>query len=235
MPNLIESSAPFLRYLEQWHASIPDASLDEFVGGEPERVAIICVDLIVGFCDEGPLSSPRVDLIVEPNVRLFEALHERGVKHFLLPQDAHDRDAIEFGAYPPHAIRGTHEADTVPELMALPFSNEFQIFEKNALSAFLETELLAWVDAHPEVDRYIAAGDCTDLCTYNLALHLRMHANARGHHRRVVLVEECVDTFDIPVDTAKQLGIRPHPGDFHHVVFLHHMEQNGVEIVRRLT
>jgi len=234
MPNLIESAAPFLRYLEDWHARIPDASLDELVGGEPERVAIVCVDVIVGFCDEGPLSSPRVDRIVEPTARLFTALHERGVRHFILPQDTHAPDAVEFMSYPPHCVRGTREAETVPELLALPFSDEFQVFEKNALSAFIETELPAWVDAHPEVDKYIVAGDCTDLCTYNLALHLRMHANARGHDRRVVLVEECVDTYDLPVETALELGIRPHPGDIHHVLFLHHMEQNGVEIVRRL-
>lgn len=235
MPSLIDSSMPFLRYLEEWHARIPDATLDEIVAHEPQHVAVVCVDVIVGFCDEGPLSSPRVDRIVEPTARMFEALYERGVRHFILPQDTHHPEAVEFMSYPPHCVRGTREAETVPELLALPFSGEFKVIEKNALSAFTETELPAWVEEHPEVDTYIVAGDCTDLCTYNLAMHLRMHANARGHHRRVVLVEECVDTYDMPVDTALQLGIRPHPGDFHHVVFLHHMEQNGVEIVRRLT
>lgn len=234
MPNFVESSTPFLRYLEDWHSRIPEAALDELIGGRPETVAVVCVDVIVGFCTEGALSSPRVNTIVQPIARLFTALHERGVKHFVLPQDTHDPHAVEFMSYPPHCIRGTREAETVGELKALPFSNEFTIIEKNALSAFVDTALPGWVREHPEVTTYIVTGDCTDLCTYNLALHLRMDANARQLQRRVVLVEECVDTYDTSMETAQQLGIRPHPADFHHVVFLHHMEQNGVEIVQRL-
>jgi nicotinamidase-related amidase len=234
MPGFVESATPFLRYLEDWHANIKEASLDELIGGRPERVAVMCVDVIVGFCKEGALASPRVNTIVEPIARLFTALHERGVQHFVLPQDTHAPDAVEFMSYPPHCIRGTYEAETVPELKALPFSDKLTIIEKNALSAFVDTALPSWVREHPEVETYIVTGDCTDLCTYNLALHLRMDANARQLQRRVVLVEACVDTYDISVETAQQIGIRPHPGDFHHVVFLHHMEQNGVEIVRRL-
>lgn len=234
MPNFVESSTPFLRYLEDWHSRIPEAALDELIGGKPETVAVVCVDVIVGFCTEGALSSPRVNTIVQPIARLFTALRERGVKHFVLPQDTHDPHAVEFMSYPPHCIRGTREAETVDELKALPFSNEFTIIEKNALSAFVDTALPGWVREHPEVTTYIVTGDCTDLCTYNLALHLRMDANARQLQRRVVLVEECVDTYDTSMETAQQLGIRPHPADFHHVVFLHHMEQNGVEIVQRL-
>jgi hypothetical protein len=33
---------------------------------------------------------------------------------------------------------------------------------------------------------------------------------------------------------AIRQGIRPHPADLHHVLFLHHLEQNGVEIVKQL-
>jgi len=234
MPNLVESSVPFLRYLEDWHSQLKEAQLNELLGERPDRVAVVCVDVIVGFCNEGALASPRVNQIVAPIARLFTRLHERGVKHFVLPQDTHDPEAVEFMSYPPHCIRGTREAETVDELKALPFSNQFTIIEKNALSAFVDTALPAWVREHPEVDTYLVTGDCTDLCTYNLALHLRMDANARQLQRRVVLVEECVDTYDVSLETAQQLGIRPHPADFHHVVFLHHMEQNGVEIVKRL-
>ncbi len=234
MPSLAESSHDFLEYLDTWYSQLGDVSLDEVIGGRPESVAVMCVDVLVGFCKEGPLSSPRVDRIVAPIARLFTALHERGVRHFVLPQDAHYPDAVEFSAYPPHCIRGTREAETVPELKALPFSNEFSIIEKNALSAFVDTSLPNWVGIHPEVSTYIVTGDCTDLCTYNLALHLCMDANARQLQRCVIVVEECVDTYDIPVDTARQRGIRPHPGDIHHLMFLHHMEQNGVEVVKRL-
>ncbi|MDP9310508.1 MAG: cysteine hydrolase [Chloroflexota bacterium] len=234
MANFVESATPFLGYLRTWHDNIQAATLDELIGGKPDTVAVVCVDVVVGFCQEGALASPRVNQIVAPIARLFTELHERGVKHFVLPQDTHEPDAVEFGSYPPHCVRGTREAETVDELKALPFSDGFTIIPKNALSAFVDTALPGWVREHPEVQTYIVTGDCTDLCTYNLALHLRMDANARQLQRRVVLVEECVDTYDVSLETAQELGIRPHPADFHHVVFLHHMEQNGVEIVKRL-
>lgn len=235
MLNLAQTSAPFLDYLESWHGQIPDAPLDELIDGHPERVAVICVDVIVGFCSEGALASERVNRIVAPIARLFTELHDRGVQHFILPQDTHDPDAVEFGSYPPHCVRGTREAETAEGLRDLPFSDEFVIMEKNALSAFMHTDLPGWIMEHPEVTTYIVTGDCTDLCTYNLAMNLRMDANARQLQRRVMLVEECVDTYDVSVETAREVGIRPHPADFHHVVFLHHMEQNGVEIVRQLS
>jgi nicotinamidase-related amidase len=233
MSNLVESSKDFLQYLETWHSNLESLDANALIDGKPERIAVTCVDLLVGFCNEGPLASPRVNSIVEPIATLFTTLHERGVHHFILPQDTHHPEAVEFAAYPAHCIRGTREAETVDELKAL-FSDEFTIIPKNALSAFTDTALPNWVREHPEVTTYVVVGDCSDLCTYNLALDLRMDANARQLERRVIVVEECVDTFDIPVDVARRQGIRPHPGDLHHVLFLHHLEQNGVEVVKQL-
>jgi hypothetical protein len=43
-----------------------------------------------------------------------------------------------------------------------------------------------------------------------------------------------VDTFDTPVSTARELRIKAHDGDLHHVLFLHHMAMNGIEVVRAL-
>ena len=43
-----------------------------------------------------------------------------------------------------------------------------------------------------------------------------------------------VDTFDIPVTVAEELGILPHHGDLLHLIFLFNMAQNGVEIVEKV-
>jgi hypothetical protein len=51
----------------------------------------------------------------------------------------------------------------------------------------------------------------------------------------VIVPAETADTFDTPVAAAKELGIYAHDGDLHHVLFLHHMAMNGVEIVAALT
>jgi hypothetical protein len=77
-------------------------------------------------------------------------------------------------------------------------------------------------------------GDCTDLCVYQLAMDLRTAANARQLPRRVIVPVNCVDTYDLPVETARAAGIMPHPGDFMHAVFLYSMALNGVEIVEKV-
>ena len=58
--NLTDTSRPFLAYLEDWYRQLPPAALADIVGGAPERVALISIDVINGFCVEGPLASARV-------------------------------------------------------------------------------------------------------------------------------------------------------------------------------
>ena len=55
--DLVTRATPFLRYLEEWFEGLPDATLASVVGERPERVAVISVDMINGFCHFGPLAS----------------------------------------------------------------------------------------------------------------------------------------------------------------------------------
>jgi hypothetical protein len=66
-------------------------------------------------------------------------------------------------------------------------------------------------------------------------MHLRVRANALNlRNVRVVVPIDGVDTFDIPVDVAEEIGALPHPGDLLHLIFLYNMAQNGVEIVAKV-
>lgn len=231
--DLVAASAPFLRHIEAWYDELSPASLDDLIGDAPEKVGIFCVDVIVGFCLEGSLASPRVNSIVAPIAALFQAAYDRGVRNFVLPQDTHNPNAVEFAQYPPHCIAGTRESETVPALLELPFAEEYTIIPKNSISS-AGIGLGQWMNAHPEVETCIVVGDCTDLCTYQLAMHLRLYANENQLQRRVMLPENCVDTFDVPVDVATQIGAYAHSGDLYHYVFLYHMAHNGVEVVKEL-
>jgi nicotinamidase-related amidase len=229
--HLTEPALPFLRYLEAWYAALPTLELNELVAGHPERVALFSIDMINGFCNEGPLAGPRVKALIDPVVTLFEQAHAQGVRAMVFAQDTHDPQTPEFGAFPPHCVRGTPESRTVAELAALPFADTITTIEKNSLSSHLGTSLNDWLQAHPQIDTFILVGDCTDLCVYTAAMHLRMEANALNLQRRVIVPAAAVDTFDTPVAVAHDLGIKAHDGDLHHVLFLHHMAQNGVEVV----
>jgi len=233
--NLLDRSRPFLAYLEEWYKNLAELPLSELIGGEPERVAVISIDVINGFCKSGPLASERVGRIARPVAELFERAYALGVRAFALTQDTHDPSTPEFQAYPPHCVRGSAESEAVDELKALPFFDEVAVFPKNSISSHLGTGLGAWVAEHPQVDRFVVVGDCSDLCTYQAAMQLRLEANAANLQRRVVVAADAVDTFDTPVSVARELGIKAHDGDLHHVLFLHHMALNGVEVVRRLS
>ena len=229
----MEHSQEFLEYLDGWLAGLRGLSLAETTE-RPEGVAVVSVDVINGFCHEGPLASPRVRAILPPIGRLFQAAWECGVRHLLLAQDTHEPEAVEFVCFPAHCVRGTKEAEPVPEIKCLPFFGQMTIFEKNSIDSSQNTGLNTWINAHPEVDRYIVVGDCTDLCIYQMAMHLRLDANARQLRRRVIVPANCVETYDLPVAIARGIGAVPHNADLLHRVFLYSMMLNGVEVMASL-
>lgn len=227
------SSDAYLDYLELWQKDLMPCSLKE-LDAEPTRIGICSVDLINGFCTTGPLASPRVQGIVQPVCSLLSSAWDFGVRDIVFCQDTHEPDAVEFASYAAHCIRGTYEADTAPELKALPFYPKIEIIEKNSIHAGLNTGFNRWLEQHSKVQTFVVVGDCTDLCVYQLAMHLRLDANARHFSRRVIIPADCVQTYDLPVETANNLGIAPHPGDLLHSIFLYHMAMNGVEVVQHI-
>lgn len=228
--NLTDSAKEYLNYLEGWLASLPSYKVEA-----PEKTALMVVDITNGFCNEGALASPRVKAIVAPIVNLLKNAWANKVRDFFLINDNHDPDAVEFSAFPPHCVRGTVESQPVQEMIDLEFFGNMRLFEKNTISSTQETDLLEVLHARPELTNFIIVGDCTDLCVYQLAMSLRNDANARGVREiSIVVPEDCVATYDMPVETAEQIGAAPHPGDLFHAVFLHHMALSGIEVVKKV-
>jgi nicotinamidase-related amidase len=232
--EFIEQSKPFLNYVVTWKEALLALPMSDLVGIQPERVAVISVDIINGFCYEGPLASPRVARLVEPITNLFNKSYVGGIRNFLLTQDAHRPDSVEFDSYPPHCICGSVESETVAAFRQLPFWNLFRVIPKPSIHSGLGTDLDSWLAAHPEVETFIVVGDCTDLCTYQLAMHLKLRAVAANRRVRVLLPANCVDTYDLPVATAQTLAAVPHDGELLHHIFLYSMMLNGIEVVDRI-
>ena len=234
-PNLADRSRPFLTYLDQWHAALPALALTEVIGDRPERIVVMSIDMINGFCCEGPLSGPRVGALMTPVATLMQHAYDAGVRNFVLTQDTHDPNTPEFDSYPPHCLANTSESEAVDSIKALSFYDAMIIIPKNSLSSQIGTTFGTWLAEHPEIDTFIVIGDCTDLCVYSAAMYLRMEANALNLSRRVIVPADTVDTFDTPVSVARELGIKAHDGNLHHVLFLHHMASNGVEVIAGLS
>lgn len=202
---------------------------------DPEKTAIFSTDMIVGFCSQGHLASERIKKLIPSIVGLFKKANELGVKKFVLVQDAHDPAAIEFEAWSSHCVKDTRESETIPEIANLDFSDKFTIILKNSLHPALNTKINSWLKENQKLQDLIVVGNCTDLCVYNLAMYLRLRANAYHlRHQRVILPANCVDTYDLSVKQAEDLDILPHPGDFIHLFFLYHMTLNGINVVQKI-
>ena len=237
--TFIREREPFLRYLFDMSETRRPASLSEVVAsaGGPEHVAIAAVDVVNGFCKAGALASARIGAIVPPIVALLTRAHAIGVRRVALVCDTHAPDAVEFGQFAPHCVAGTTEAEPVDELKALPFYDQMYMVRKNSISPWHgDADLAAWLRGGEgaNASTVIAVGDCSDLCLHQFALPLKLAANQQNRPLRVIVPVDCVQTYDLPVETAAALGAMPHDGDLLHEVFLYHLALNGVEVVSRL-
>jgi nicotinamidase-related amidase len=222
-------------YVARWFEELKPLAINEAVP-DPSRAGVFSVDMIAGFLSTGNLASERVGRLAQPVAEIFQRAYQRGIRQFLLFQDAHHPQAPEFDAFPPHCVQGSEESTTIPELQALPFSNSFTIIEKNSINPAVGTRFDKWLDEHRHVNTALVVGNCTDLCVYQLAMHLRLRANALNYrHYQVIVPANTVDTYDLGEDVARQTSSYAHPGDFFHQVFLYHMALNGIRVVRKLT
>jgi nicotinamidase-related amidase len=229
------SAEPFLSYLDRWYSELPIVSmkslLNEFA---PEQTALFAIDVVNGFCREGNLSSPRVAKIVEPVAQLFRDADQMGIQNYVLSQDTHPSNSKEFQIYPPHCIEGTPESRTVRELTDLPNSRKFQVLPKRTINPGIERNLQEWMERHDNIRQFIVTGDCTDICVYLMSIYLKSRSVQQDVSYQIVVPANCVDTYDVPVETAEEADILPHPGDFLHRVFLYHMALNGVRVVAEI-
>jgi len=237
---LAERSRPFLDYLDSFMAGLAPARWADVVSaaGGPQGVAIVAIDLVCGFVKFGPLASPRVDATIPAILRTLASGIDLGVRKIALVQDEHPAEAAEFGQFAPHCVSGTGQAATIPELSDFLATKEINapILPKNSLSAVWSPAFAAWDRDAQEagVNTYVLVGDCTDLCVANLAVPLITRANQTGRPISVVLPEDCLATYDLPVHTAQAIGATPHDGDLMHAVFLYYMALSGCRVVSSL-
>ena len=232
----------FLSYVSQKIATLPEESVTDLIkqSGSVDRVYLIFVDILKGFCEQGPLSSERVNEMVDPVVSLTNQLIEQGIpmQNIVFLNDSHPEDAVEFSAFAPHCIRNTPEAEVVDALLPIQQTNGVQTFYKNATNGMFgknETGLrfFEWLEKvfSKGKSTFLIVGDCTDLCIYQNAMGIRLFANEQNANTEVIVPVSHVKTYDLPVEQADQLDLDAHDADFLDTVFLYHMQTNGVRVV----
>ncbi|MBI4297111.1 MAG: cysteine hydrolase [Chloroflexi bacterium] len=152
--------------------------------------AVLVIDMLRGFLEEGyPLyCGPTARAIVPRIQRLLERELKKDSRIFFLC-DHHAPDDLEFRMFPRHCVRGTVEAEVIPELASYPG----EVIPKTRYSAFFDTDLEARLKAlRPE--RVIVVGVCTDICVMHTV------ADARNRDYPVEVPEDCVATLNPEVN-----------------------------------
>ncbi len=148
--------------------------------------AILVLDMLRGFCEEGyPLYCGRPARDIIPNIRrLLEREIAEGGKVFFIC-DNHAPDDPEFQLFPPHCIAGTPEAEVIPELAGYPG----EIITKRRYGGFFGTTLEDKLRSHG-IDRLVLCGVWTDICVLYTA------ADAKNRDYAVEVPVDCVASMD---------------------------------------
>lgn len=233
-----EKEKEFLNYISNFIKNLKPLSIKEILSKtSPDKIALFSIDMIKGFCTEGPLSTPRINSISSSIKDLLIKLYQNDVKRFVILEDLHQKDSLEFKDFPPHCLVNNSQSETIDEIKNLSFFNLFTKIKKNALSAFFTDDLLKLLKKFDSegVNTYICVGNCTDLCVYHFVMPLKLRANQLNKNVNIIVAKNCIATYDLPVKLAKKLNAFPHNGDLLDNIFIYHMALNGIIVVKSIT
>lgn len=188
-----------------------------------KNTALIVVDMVVGFVEEGILSSPRVK---EMSTNLLELNNRTNGYNKVYFVDSHNEDAEELKSYPSHCIVNTKEEELIDGLKeSISKDDNIKVIKKNSTNGFHVPEFKSWLDEIVnKIDNFIIVGCVTDICVLQFSLTLKTYFNQMNLNKRVIVPANCVETFDIP----------GHPGDEMNLFALGNMKSNGIEVVSEL-
>ena len=141
-----------------------------------KNTAFVVVDMVRGFYNEGVFASERTGLVIEPIVKLNEALNGCEKVFFV---DSHTKDSVEFKCYPEHCLKGTIEEEYVEEIK--PDENTTFI-KKNSINGFHAPDFKKWLEKNQNIDTFIVTGVCTDICVETFVMTLKTYFNEEIFH-----------------------------------------------------
>ncbi len=186
----------------------------------PDETVLVIIDVVNGFVNDGPMSSPRIAGIVPNIVDIIKKAGDLGIEKIFFG-DSHTEDSPEFDSYPVHCMVGTWESQVVDEIKEL---GGYRYIPKNSTNAFIEPEFQEWLNDNENIENFIVVGDCTDICILQFVTTLKAYFNMKNKRSRVIVPMNAVDTYDL----------EEHDGDVLHMMALYIMSINGVEIVANI-
>jgi len=215
--RFLEESMHVLGQIFDQLDSLPSLDIS---GLDPEKTALMVVDMINGFTREGALKSKYAERLIPEISRLMKLCREKGIP-VLAFADTHTPASPEFDSYPAHCLAGSSESEVVDELKA---AADFTLIPKNSTNGFIEPKFQEWLLKNPGIDCFIVVGVCTDICVQQFATTLKTWFNMENRKSRIIVPMNAVDTFSLGT----------HDRNLMNCMALYDMLGNGVEVVERI-
>ncbi|MDF2700360.1 MAG: amidase [Haloplasmataceae bacterium] len=187
---------------------------------EPNKTALIIIDMINGFCNVGALKSNRVNALIPEIVKLSVKCEESKIQKIAFA-DSHSLISPEFTSFPEHCLENSNESEVVNDIKTI---GGYKLIKKNSTNGFLEPDFQEWLRNNKDINTFIVVGDCTDICINQFAVTLKTHYNRINEKSRIIVPINSVDTYDLEI----------HNGNLLHVLGLYQMSMNDIEVVKEI-
>lgn len=161
------------------------------------ETALIVVDMVNGFVNEGVLHDKNIRKIVPRQLELLEEAEKKG-SLIILVKDTHNKNATEFKRFgnTTHCIQGTSEAELIDELKPFEQKDNVITVEKNSTSLMESLEFREIVKQAENLKEVNFVGCCTDICVFNGAMGLANYYDQWNRKVDIIVHEDAIATFD---------------------------------------
>lgn len=160
------------------------------------ETALIVVDMVNGFVNEGVLHDKNIRKIVPRQLELLEEAEKKG-SLIILVKDTHNKNATEFKRFgnTTHCIKGTSEAELIDELKPFEQKENVITVEKNSTSLMESPEFREIVRQAENLKEVNFVGCCTDICVFNGAMGLANYYDEWNRDVTINVHEDAIATY----------------------------------------
>ena len=160
------------------------------------ETALIVVDMVNGFVNEGVLHDKNIKKIVPRQLELLEEAEKKG-SLIILVKDTHNKNATEFKRFgnTTHCIKGTSEAELIDELKPFEQKDNVITVEKNSTSLMESPEFREIVKQAENLKEVNFVGCCTDICVFNGAMGLANYYDQWNRDVTINVHEDAIATY----------------------------------------
>lgn len=186
---------------------------------EKIKRALIIIDALQGFMQEGALSDPTIGHIV-PNIVALIKLFQKEDDVIIFIKDMHALGCREFGLYPEHCLQGTSESELVSELQ--PYEQNALVYEKNSTNMMYAPNFISDMDQMEQLEEVVGVGCLSEVCVAKGMIGLNDFFNQIDRYVNLIVPEDAIETFDAP----------GHPRDEYNQLAYRAMKSEGIQLVK---